>query len=284
MLETLRGKKMLFAGDSLNRGQYVSMVCLVHRLIPENAKSMKTVGSFDVFTIKAYNATIEFYWAPFLLESNSDNPGKHRIEERVVRKDSINTHGNNWKGADIIVFNTYLWQGSFDDEVKNIVEVSTEEAYGMAMRSMLRWIKENMDPKKTRVFFTSMSPSHESGSGSKKRIISGRGSSSSRYTRVPPTPFNQPFEEEVGIPLGVGAHDMDYVEAQENYAVPTNITPTVALHPPDEPSSSKRPVHSDFPDSFYDLPCWNSVDDRAYTSTYQEELKYYLRSPSEDRR
>ncbi|KAF3675617.1 Protein trichome birefringence-like 32 [Capsicum annuum] len=161
MLETLRGKKMLFAGDSLNRGQYVSMVCLVHRLIPENAKSMKTVGSFDVFTIKAYNATIEFYWAPFLLESNSDNPGKHRIEERVVRKDSINTHGNNWKGADIIVFNTYLWQGSFDDEVKNIVEVSTEEAYGMAMRSMLRWIKENMDPKKTRVFFTSMSPSHE---------------------------------------------------------------------------------------------------------------------------
>ncbi|WMV31226.1 hypothetical protein MTR67_024611 [Solanum verrucosum] len=171
MLETLRGKKMLFVGDSLNRGQYVSMVCLVHRIIPENAKSMNTVGSFDVFNIKDYNATIEFYWAPFLLESNSDNPGKHRIEERVVRKDSINTHGKYWKGADIIVFNTYLWwrsgfnfnilQGSFDDEVKDIVEVSTEEAYRMAMKSLLRWIKKNMDPKRTRVFFTSMSPSHE---------------------------------------------------------------------------------------------------------------------------
>ncbi|KAM3344892.1 hypothetical protein P3S68_024601 [Capsicum galapagoense] len=171
MLETLRGKKMLFVGDSLNRGQYVSMVCLVHRLIPENAKFMKTDGNFDIFTIKDYNATIEFYWAPFLLESNSDDAVKHRIEERVVRKGSINIHGNYWKGADIIVFNTYLWwmrgprfhilQGSFDDEVKNIVEVSTEEAYGMAMRNMLRWIKENMDPKKTRVFFTSMSPSHE---------------------------------------------------------------------------------------------------------------------------
>ncbi|KAF3675616.1 Protein trichome birefringence-like 33 [Capsicum annuum] len=161
MLETLRGKKMLFVGDSLNRGQYVSMVCLVHRLIPENAKFMKTDGNFDIFTIKDYNATIEFYWAPFLLESNSDDAVKHRIEERVVRKGSINIHGNYWKGADIIVFNTYLWQGSFDDEEKDIVEVSTEEAYGMAMKSMLRWIKRNMDPKKTRVFFTSMSPTHQ---------------------------------------------------------------------------------------------------------------------------
>lgn len=162
---------MLFVGDSLNRGQFVSMVCLVHRIIPENAKSMKTVGNFDVFTIKDYNATIEFYWAPFLLESNSDDAVKHRIEERVVRKGSINEHGKYWKGANLIVFNTYLWwmrgprfhilQGSFDDEVKDIVEVSTEEAYGMAMKSMLRWIKKNMDPKKTRVFFASMSPSHQ---------------------------------------------------------------------------------------------------------------------------
>lgn len=50
--------------------------------------------------------------------------------------------------------------GSFDDEVKEIVELSTEDAYGMAMKSMLRWVRLNMDPKKTRVFFTSMSPSH----------------------------------------------------------------------------------------------------------------------------
>ena len=58
-----------------------------------------------------------------------------------------------------------------------------------------------------------------SDSGSKKLITSGRGTSSSRYTRVPPTPLSQPFEKEVGVPLGVGAHDMDYVEAQENYGI-----------------------------------------------------------------
>ncbi|RZC71859.1 hypothetical protein C5167_035569 [Papaver somniferum] len=73
MLEKLRGKRMLFIGDSLNRGQFFSFVCLLHRLIPEHAKSMTTFESFTVFRAENYNATIEFHWAPFLLESNSDN-------------------------------------------------------------------------------------------------------------------------------------------------------------------------------------------------------------------
>ncbi|KAM3281158.1 hypothetical protein P3S67_028178 [Capsicum chacoense] len=83
----------------------------------------------------------------------------------------------------------------------------------------------------------------------------------------------------------------DYIEKLYNHyadlfdlAVPTNITPTVAPHPPEEPSSSKRPAQSGFSDSFYDLNCWNSVDERTYTSTYREELKYYLRTAPEDRR
>ena len=52
MLETLRGKRMMFVGDSLNRGQYVSMVCLLHKLIPEDEKSMETFDSLTVFTAK----------------------------------------------------------------------------------------------------------------------------------------------------------------------------------------------------------------------------------------
>ncbi|KAL3373280.1 hypothetical protein AABB24_005339, partial [Solanum stoloniferum] len=171
MLESLRGKRMLFVGDSLNRGQFVSMVCLLHQHLPENAKSMETFGSLTVFTAKDYNARIEYYWAPFLLESNADDAIVHRITDRVVRKGSINKHGKKWRGADIIVFNTYLWwmtgmpfkilqKGSFKDEVKDIVEVSTEDAYRMTMKSMVRWLKKNMDSNKSRVFFTSMSPSH----------------------------------------------------------------------------------------------------------------------------
>nr|TKW27816.1 hypothetical protein SEVIR_3G282300v2 [Setaria viridis] len=38
--------------------------------------------------------------------------------------------------------------------------VPTEEAYGMAFRAMLQWVRDNMDLNTTRVFFTSMSPTH----------------------------------------------------------------------------------------------------------------------------
>ena len=51
-------------------------------------------------------------------------------------------------------------QGSFGDEAQDIVELPTKDAYRMAMKSMLRWVRKNMDPKKTRVLFTAMSPSH----------------------------------------------------------------------------------------------------------------------------
>ncbi|XP_052186814.1 protein trichome birefringence-like 33 [Diospyros lotus] len=171
MLETLRGKRMMFVGDSLNRGQFVSMVCLLHRAIPEAAKSMETNGSLTIFRAKDYNASVEFYWAPFLLESNADDAVIHRLSDRIVRRGSINKHGRHWKGVDILVFNTYLWwmtgakfkilQGSFQDEVKEIVELPTEDAYRLAIKSMVRWIRKNMNPKTTRVFFASMSPSHQ---------------------------------------------------------------------------------------------------------------------------
>ncbi|VAI24096.1 unnamed protein product [Triticum turgidum subsp. durum] len=109
MLEMLRGKRMLFVGDSLNRGQYVSLVCLLHRAIPESSKSMETFDSLTVFRAKDYNATIEFYWAPFLAESNSDDAVVHRVTDRIVRGTAIEKHAKFWKGADVVVFNTYLW-------------------------------------------------------------------------------------------------------------------------------------------------------------------------------
>ncbi|KAK4385289.1 protein trichome birefringence-like 33 [Sesamum angolense] len=52
MLETLRGKRMMFVGDSLNRGQFLSMVCLLNRVLPETAKSLENFGTSVVFTAK----------------------------------------------------------------------------------------------------------------------------------------------------------------------------------------------------------------------------------------
>lgn len=52
---------------------------------------------------------MEFLWAPLLVESNSDDPVNHRLDERIIRPDTVLRHASLWENADILVFNTYLW-------------------------------------------------------------------------------------------------------------------------------------------------------------------------------
>lgn len=62
MWERLRGKRMMFVGDSLNRNQFASLICLLHSVIPESAKSMQTVNSIIVFRA-------EVIWNELLLDA-----------------------------------------------------------------------------------------------------------------------------------------------------------------------------------------------------------------------
>jgi len=59
--------------------------------------------------MQEFNATVEFYWAPFLVESNSDDPKIHSIQHRIIKADTIGAHAENWRGVDYLVFNTYIW-------------------------------------------------------------------------------------------------------------------------------------------------------------------------------
>ncbi|CAA6656910.1 unnamed protein product [Spirodela intermedia] len=178
LLEMLRGRRMLFVGDSLNRGQFSSMACLLHRVIPEGAKSMETFDSLTVFRAKRRVSGVQRHrgvlLGAVLVESNSDNAIVHRVTDRIVRAGNIRRHSRHWEGADIIVFNTYLWwmtgapmkilRGPFGGDMKNITLMETEAAYRTGLRSMVRWVERHMDPRKNRVFFATMSPSHETGS------------------------------------------------------------------------------------------------------------------------
>lgn len=172
MLEALRGKKLMFVGDSINRGQYLSFICLLQSVIPENAKSFSHAHFPNNFTAKEYDTTISFSWAPYLVESNADDPEKP-IDIKIVRNNSIDVHGPMWVGHDILIFDTYFWwvnmtgrtfrvkqgPGSFEDTT-DIIKVPTEAAYGMAIENMLGWAKKHMNFQKTRLFMMSMSPVH----------------------------------------------------------------------------------------------------------------------------
>ncbi|KAL0711067.1 hypothetical protein Bca4012_018045 [Brassica carinata] len=145
LLEKLRGKKLMFVGDSIHYNQWQSM---------------------------EYNTTISFYWAPFLVESNADPPDKRDGKrDPIIMPRSISKHGENWKDADFLIFNTYIWwtrhskikvlkQGSFINASKQSSEVGIYIMYDEVLRTWANWLEQNIDPDRTSVFFSSMSPTH----------------------------------------------------------------------------------------------------------------------------
>ncbi|KAG7015042.1 Protein trichome birefringence-like 31, partial [Cucurbita argyrosperma subsp. argyrosperma] len=166
LLDILRDKRIMFVGDSIQRGQFESMVCLVQSAIPKGKKSLQRVPPRKIFKVEDYNVSIEYYWAPFIVESISDHATNHTVLKRMVKLDSIANHGKHWKGVDVLVFESYVWwrykpvinatYGSPED----VKEYNVSMAYRLAMETWANWLESNINPKSQNVFFMTMSPTH----------------------------------------------------------------------------------------------------------------------------
>ncbi|KAI5674903.1 hypothetical protein M9H77_05853 [Catharanthus roseus] len=177
MLELIAGKRVVFAGDSLNRNQWESMLCLLMGAIKDPRKVYETrgrritkeKGSYS-FKFVDYNCTIEYYVSHFLVHESKARIGKKRVQ--TLRIDTIDKASSKWRGADILVFNTAHWWSHHKtkagvnyyqegEQVHPRMDVSV--AFRRAMISWGSWIDKYINPKKTKVFFRSYSPSHFSG-------------------------------------------------------------------------------------------------------------------------
>ncbi|KAK9048415.1 hypothetical protein SSX86_032622, partial [Deinandra increscens subsp. villosa] len=175
VVERLKGKRLLFVGDSVNRNQWDSMMCMLYSSIPGSKKLRislnKTLYSFKA---KDYNLSVDYYWAPMLVESNGDDPSNHSLDHRTVRIKSIEKHARHWVDADILVFNTYLWwrlpiirllkgPGSLlggPDQVYD--EVNNVRAYKMVLETWSKWVHTHINPEKTKMFFMGLTATHSS--------------------------------------------------------------------------------------------------------------------------
>lgn len=121
----------MFVGDSIQRTQWESMVCLLQPAVPDGKRFIHKDPPRKVFVAEVqaspcrslpwllvlhvyaggqeFNASIEFYWAPFLVESNSDHATKHTVQRRQVKLDSITEHSQHWAAVDVLVFESYVW-------------------------------------------------------------------------------------------------------------------------------------------------------------------------------
>ncbi|KAL8150136.1 hypothetical protein V2J09_019944 [Rumex salicifolius] len=135
-LERLRGKKLVFVGDSLNRNMWESLVCILRHKVQNKKKVYEISGrtefkkkGFYAFRFEAsslissflwfktcknalacaqeYNCSIDFVGSPFLVRESAHRGRNGTFE--TLRLDLIDRTSPMYQDADILVFNTGHW-------------------------------------------------------------------------------------------------------------------------------------------------------------------------------
>ncbi|EYU19805.1 hypothetical protein ABFS82_06G086200 [Erythranthe guttata] len=168
-LGKMRRKRIMLVGDSIMRNQWESLVCLVQSVVPTSRKTVIYNGPTMAFLALDFEMSIEFCWAPLLVELRRGQDGK-----RILHLDSIEENAKYWRGVDSLVFDSAHWWTHSDKwsswdyvmEGSNIYRnINPRIAYEKGLTTWAKWIDLNLDPRSTRVFFRTMSPSHNRENG-----------------------------------------------------------------------------------------------------------------------
>ncbi|KAL3654885.1 hypothetical protein CASFOL_000671 [Castilleja foliolosa] len=172
LLEKIKGKKLVFVGDSLNRNQWTSMLCLLQQHLSVSPKTSnrgpERIDNLYYHHVAEYNATIGFYWSPMLVESNCDEIKPNRNWPHVARIKSIERHGKYWIDADILVFDSFAWWmtyeitilwGSFGSpHAVYKTKMNRLRRYEIALSTWSDWVEVHVNRTRTKLFFMSASP------------------------------------------------------------------------------------------------------------------------------
>nr|GMC72626.1 protein trichome birefringence-like 41 [Ipomoea batatas] len=165
LLRRLKGKKLMFVGDSLSLNQWQSLTCMLHAALPQSNMAIQRKGDFPTFNFPEFNVSVMLCRNPFLVDLVTEKIG------RVLKLDSIQ-NGNSWKGYDMLIFNTWHWwlhKGSSQpwDYIQKGDQVYKDmdrmAAFEEGLKTWSKWVDSNVDPSKTKVFFQGISPTHYRG-------------------------------------------------------------------------------------------------------------------------
>ncbi|XP_073021946.1 protein trichome birefringence-like 2 [Primulina eburnea] len=173
-LERLRGKKLVFVGDSLNRNMWESLVCLLRHSISDKKRVYEISGrsefkkkGFYAFRFEDYNCSIDFVSSPFFVKESTFN-GKN-ISFETLRLDLMDETTAMYRDADVIVFNTGHWwthektsHGENYYQEGNYVypRLKVMEAYKRALVTWAHWVDSNIDERRTQIVFRGFSATH----------------------------------------------------------------------------------------------------------------------------
>ncbi|KAL3839313.1 hypothetical protein ACJIZ3_023904 [Penstemon smallii] len=175
-LQRSRNGRIVFAGDSIGRNQWESLLCMLTQgvsnqstIYEENGNPITKHKGFLSIKFHEYNLTVQYYRLPYLVAS--DRPPRNAPKEvrGVVRVDKLHWFSTNWVGADVLVFSTGHWwnqdktikSGHYFQEGQYInMTMDVMEAFKRSLNTVKLYIMQNLELKKSRVFFRSYSPVH----------------------------------------------------------------------------------------------------------------------------
>ncbi|XP_021292794.1 protein trichome birefringence-like 2 [Herrania umbratica] len=173
-LERLRGKRLVFIGDSLNRNMWESMVCILRRSIKKRKRVYEISGRSDfkkkgfyAFRFEDYNCSVDFVAAPFLVEESSFKRENRSIE--TLRLDLMDPATSMYHDAELMVFNTGHWwthektskgEDYYQEGDYVYPRLKVLKAYQKALTTWSRWIDKNIDSSRTQIFFRGYSVTH----------------------------------------------------------------------------------------------------------------------------
>ncbi|OEL13301.1 Protein trichome birefringence-like 2 [Dichanthelium oligosanthes] len=114
-LERLRGQRIIFVGDSLNRNMWESLVCVLRHGVRDKRNvyeasgknQFKTRGYYS-FKFREYNCSVDFIRSIFLVKEMI-REGINGTEDAKLKLDELDATTPAYQTADIVVFNTGHW-------------------------------------------------------------------------------------------------------------------------------------------------------------------------------